>query len=148
LSHVIRRRIALEQASPAYVLDPMELEDHVQSLSPGYIVDSDPEENEEDPADYHEEEEHLAPADSTAVASPAVDHVPSVKETKPFETDESAATPPLPPAYRITSRMYVRTQTPIPFPSKEEVARLLALPTLPPSPLTPLSSPPTSPTYA
>ncbi|GKB86482.1 hypothetical protein Tco_0958754 [Tanacetum coccineum] len=47
------------------------------------------------------------------------------------------------------------TQIPIPFPSEEEVARLLALPTPPPSPLTPLSSPlpqipppPTSPTYA
>ncbi|GJS41489.1 hypothetical protein Tco_0566532 [Tanacetum coccineum] len=45
--------------------------------------------------------------------------------------------------------------TPIPFPFEEEVARLLALPTPPPSSLTPLSSPlpqipplPTSPTYA
>ncbi|GKG21894.1 hypothetical protein Tco_0384489, partial [Tanacetum coccineum] len=36
---------------------------------------------------------------------------------------------------------------PIPFPFEEEVARLLALPTPPPSPLTPLLSPPTSPTY-
>ncbi|GJU85558.1 hypothetical protein Tco_1293104 [Tanacetum coccineum] len=91
----------------------------------------------------NEEEEHLAPADSTAVASPAVDHVPSVKETKPFETNESAATPPPPPpVYRTTSRMYVRSQAHIPFPSEAEVARLLTLPTLPPSPLTPLSSHP------
>ncbi|GKC52401.1 hypothetical protein Tco_1075146 [Tanacetum coccineum] len=68
-----------------------------------------------------------------------IDHVPSVEEIESFETDESVATPP--PAYCTTSRMSVRTQTPIPFPSKAEVARLLALPTLPPSPLTPLSSP-------
>ncbi|GKE35959.1 hypothetical protein Tco_1455281 [Tanacetum coccineum] len=46
-----------------------------------------------------------------------------------------------PPTYRTTSRMSVRIQTPIPFPSEEEVASLFALPTPPPSPLTPLSSP-------
>ncbi|GKA51152.1 hypothetical protein Tco_0744348 [Tanacetum coccineum] len=144
------------------------------ALSPGYIADSDPEEDGEDLADYpadagdddddessvdnddddddveedEEEEEHLAHADSTAIASLAVDYVPFAKETKTFETDESAATPPPPPAYHTTPRMYVRTQTPIPFPSEEEVARLIALLTPPPSPLTPLSSPPTSPTYA
>ncbi|GJR15661.1 putative reverse transcriptase domain-containing protein [Tanacetum coccineum] len=44
--------------------------------------------------------------------------------------------------------MSVRAQTPIPFPSEEEVDRLLALPTPPPSPLNPLSLPPTSPIYA
>nr|GFA93141.1 hypothetical protein [Tanacetum cinerariifolium] len=79
-----------------------------------------------------EEEEHLAPVDSTAVALPAVDHVPSVEETKPSETDE------------------------------HRDARLMAIPTLPPSPLSSWSSPlpqipspplplpissPTSPTY-
>ncbi|GKB24674.1 hypothetical protein Tco_0864075, partial [Tanacetum coccineum] len=118
------------------------------TLSPGYIADSDPEEDPEDeledgptdyPADgdYEEEEEHLALADSTAV-SPDVDPVSSAIETKPFETDESAATPP--PAYRTTARMFVRTQAPIPFPSKAEVARLLAIPTPPSSSLTLLSS--------
>ncbi|GJV28651.1 putative reverse transcriptase domain-containing protein [Tanacetum coccineum] len=64
-----------------------------------------------------------------------VDLVPSAEEIEPFETDESAATPPPPPAY--------------------QVARILSLPTPPPSSLTSLSSPlpqipplPTSPTYA
>nr|GEU49187.1 hypothetical protein [Tanacetum cinerariifolium] len=41
-----------------------------------------------------EQDEYLAPADSTAVALPTIDHAPSAEETKPFETDESAATPP------------------------------------------------------
>ncbi|GJX60514.1 hypothetical protein Tco_0291904 [Tanacetum coccineum] len=50
-----------------------------------------------------EEEEHLAPSDSTAIASPAVDHVPFAEKTKPFETDESATTPP--PAYCTTSKI-------------------------------------------
>ncbi|GJV24637.1 hypothetical protein Tco_1377332 [Tanacetum coccineum] len=75
------------------------------ALSPGYIVVSDLEEDPKDEsedvpthypadgggdddssgdgADDEEEEEHLAPADSTAVP-PAVDHVPSAKETEPF----------------------------------------------------------------
>ncbi|GKE83208.1 hypothetical protein Tco_1553208, partial [Tanacetum coccineum] len=89
---------------------------------------------------------------STTIASLAID---TAEETKQFEIDEFAATPPPPPAYRTTSRMFVRSQAPIPFPSDAEVARLLALPTLPPSPLTLLSSPlpqipppRTSPTYA
>ncbi|GJT00173.1 hypothetical protein Tco_0821342 [Tanacetum coccineum] len=53
-----------------------------------------------------EEEEHLAPANSTDVASPVVDLVPFAEETEPFKTDESAATPP-PPTYRTTSRMSI-----------------------------------------
>ncbi|GJR30272.1 hypothetical protein Tco_1106504 [Tanacetum coccineum] len=80
------------------------------ALSPGYIADSDPEEDSEDgPVDYptdggdgddddscdddeeeeeaskEEEDKHLAPADS--VVAPVVDHVPSSKETDPFETN-------------------------------------------------------------
>ncbi|GKB71646.1 hypothetical protein Tco_0933058 [Tanacetum coccineum] len=57
-------------------------------------LDDDDDEEEEDPSRddaNDEEEEHLAPADS----------VP-------------------PPAYRTTSRMSIRDQTPIPFPSKAE----------------------------
>nr|GEY83922.1 reverse transcriptase domain-containing protein [Tanacetum cinerariifolium] len=46
-----------------------------------------------------EEDEYLAPSDSTAVTLPAVDHAPSVEETEPFETDEFVATPPPHPAY-------------------------------------------------
>ncbi|GJU36867.1 hypothetical protein Tco_1185221 [Tanacetum coccineum] len=110
--------------------------------------DDDDDDSSRDDADVkdeeeasEEEEEHLAPADSTIV-SPAVDPILSAEETEPFETDESAATPPPPPpAYCITARMYVRSQAPIPFPPEAEVARLLAIPTPPPSPLTPLSSP-------
>ncbi|GJS38963.1 putative reverse transcriptase domain-containing protein [Tanacetum coccineum] len=106
-----------------------------------YAADADDDEDEEEESsedDDDEEEEHLAPADSTVVASPAVDLVPSAEETEPFETDESAATPPPPPAYRTTSRMSVRSQAPIPFPSEAEI----------PSPPLPVPSPPTtSPTY-
>ncbi|GJX39681.1 hypothetical protein Tco_0252984 [Tanacetum coccineum] len=100
--------------------------------SPGYVPEFDSEEDpEEDPADGDdedessdddedddvdiegdkEEEEHPAPADSTAVALPVVDHAPSAEETESFKTDE------------------------------EDVERLLALSSPPPSPLFPWSSP-------
>ncbi|GJS77642.1 putative reverse transcriptase domain-containing protein [Tanacetum coccineum] len=127
------------------------------------------EDNDEDPADYpadggddgddedessdddkdddvdiegdKEEEEHPAHADSTAIALPVVDHAPSAEETEPFKTDESAATPPPHPAYRVTARISIRDEPPTPFWSDTEVARLLAIPTPPPSPLSPWSSP-------
>ncbi|GJY88784.1 hypothetical protein Tco_0503412 [Tanacetum coccineum] len=124
---------AEKQPLPAAVLPTADL--------PGYITESDPEEHpeeddedpEEDPADYpadkddddeeessrddaddedEEEEEHLALADS----------VP-------------------PPVYRTTAGMSIQAQTPIPFLSKTEVDKLLAIPTPPSSPLTSLSSP-------
>nr|GEY64344.1 hypothetical protein [Tanacetum cinerariifolium] len=91
--------------------------------------------------EMEEEDEYLSPADSTAVTLPAVDHAPSAEQTEPFETDESAATPPPHPTYRITARMSIRPQTPISPPSDTEIARLMAIPTLPSSPLSPLSSP-------
>ncbi|GKF90087.1 hypothetical protein Tco_0264050 [Tanacetum coccineum] len=107
----------------------------------GYITESDPEEDskeddedpKKDPADYlddkdddddeeeeessrddadDEEEEHLAPADSS---------------------------PPF--IHHVMARMSVRAQTPISLPSDIEVARFLAIPSPPPSPLSLLSSP-------
>ncbi|GKD11445.1 hypothetical protein Tco_1191130 [Tanacetum coccineum] len=86
--------------------------------------------------DEEEEEEHLAPADSIVVAlAPTVDQAPSAEETEPFETDESTATPPPHPAYRVTARISIRYEPPTPFWSDTEVARLLAIPTPLPSPL-------------
>ncbi|GKB89917.1 hypothetical protein Tco_0962189 [Tanacetum coccineum] len=74
--------------------------------------DNDDDESSDNDKDEEEEEEHPAPADSV---------------------------PPL--VHRVTARMSVRAQTPISLPSDTEFARLLAIPTLPPSPLSPLSSP-------
>ncbi|GKB61183.1 hypothetical protein Tco_0917369 [Tanacetum coccineum] len=140
---------------------PYVVADSPVALSPGYVADSDPEEDSEDgPVDYpadggdgdddnssdddeeeeeaseEEEDKHLAPADS--VVAPVVDHVPSSEETETFKTDESAATPPSPPACRTTARISIRPKAPIPFPSEEEVERLLDLP---PSPLISLLPP-------
>ncbi|GKE65917.1 hypothetical protein Tco_1520078 [Tanacetum coccineum] len=118
---------------------PLPAADSPTHQSPGYIPESDPEEDleeddeedpEEDPADYPadrgddddddddaEEEEHLAPAD------------PAYRVTDPYL------------AYRVTARMSIRPQAPAPFLSEEVAERLLTLPTPPPSPLSPYSSP-------
>ncbi|GKC56759.1 hypothetical protein Tco_1084357, partial [Tanacetum coccineum] len=137
------------------------------ALSPGYVANSDPDEDpKEDPEEDHadrgdgddepsddddddddtddeepfedEDEEHLAPVDSSAI--PVVDLVPSAGDTEASETDEVAPTP-VPSPRRHTVRMSIRPQTPILLPSEAEVERLLALPIPPPSPLSPWSYP-------
>ncbi|GKE07588.1 hypothetical protein Tco_1399606 [Tanacetum coccineum] len=82
-----------------------------------------------------EEEEHSAPADAVVIALPATDQAPSAKETEPFKTDESAATPLPHPAYRMTTRISIPAPVPTPVWSDAEVARLLAISTPPPAPL-------------
>nr|GEW97334.1 DNA-binding protein HEXBP-like [Tanacetum cinerariifolium] len=134
-----------------------------------YLEEDDDEDPEEDPVDYpadggdngddeegflkddedddmeieaDEEEEHPAPADSVVVTLPAADQVSSAEETEPFETDESVATPPPHPAYRMITMISILAPVPVPAWSDSEVARLLAMFTPPSSPLSPLSSPP------
>ncbi|GJY45827.1 hypothetical protein Tco_0434890 [Tanacetum coccineum] len=129
--------------------------------SPDYVPESDPEADpeeddnedpEEDPEDEDDdvdmeadedekEEEHPAPANSVVVALPATDQAPSAEETEPFETDESAATPPPHPAYRVTTRISISAPVPTPVWSDVEVARLLAISTPSSSPLSSWSSP-------
>ncbi|GJS05885.1 hypothetical protein Tco_0362681 [Tanacetum coccineum] len=104
-------------------------------------LSDDDEDDDVDIEGDEDEEDHPALVDSTAVALPAVDHASSAEETEPFETDEFTATPPPHPAYRVTARISIRDEPPTPFWSDTEVARLLAIPTPSPSPLSPWSSP-------
>ncbi|GKB28450.1 hypothetical protein Tco_0867851 [Tanacetum coccineum] len=73
--------------------------------------DDDDDDDEDEDDDEEEEKEHPAPADS------------------------------VPPVHRMTARISIRDETSISLPPREEVERLLALTTPPPSPLTLLSSP-------
>ncbi|GJZ17643.1 hypothetical protein Tco_0553766 [Tanacetum coccineum] len=114
---------------------PLPAADSPTHQSPGYIPESDPEEDleeddeedpEEDPADYpadrgDDDDDALALAEPAAVAYSA-DQDPYI-------------------AYRVAARMSIRTQAPTPFLSEEVAERVLALPTPPPSPLSPYSSP-------
>ncbi|GKA01564.1 hypothetical protein Tco_0674229 [Tanacetum coccineum] len=95
--------------------------------------DDDVDENEED----EEEKEHLAPADSSVV--PTDDPIPSADDTKAFETNEFAPTPPSPRSRR--ARISVRPQT---YMAAATDALIAAIPSLPlplPSPLLPLPAP-------
>ncbi|GJW00192.1 hypothetical protein Tco_1555443 [Tanacetum coccineum] len=70
-------------------------------------IEADEEDEDDDmdvEIDEEAEEEHLAPAYPVVVALPAT--APSAEETEPFETDESAATPPPHPAYRMNADFY------------------------------------------
>nr|GFD54357.1 hypothetical protein [Tanacetum cinerariifolium] len=78
-------------------------------------------------ADEEEEEEHPTPADSVVDAPTAADQVPSEEETEPFETDESAATPPPHPAYRTTARISIPALVSMSTWTDSEVVRLLAI---------------------
>ncbi|GJZ50291.1 putative reverse transcriptase domain-containing protein, partial [Tanacetum coccineum] len=120
--------------------------------SPGYIAESDPDEDlkeeddkdlTEDLADYpidrddddDEEEEESSRDDANDKDE---------DEDKDKEEEEHLAladSVPPPSVYHTTARMSIPTQAPVPFLFKADVERLLALHTPPPSPLTPLSSP-------
>nr|GEV15435.1 hypothetical protein [Tanacetum cinerariifolium] len=172
--------------SPAYLPDPIELDEHVlvyvlepeypeylepptddfiakdqphaddavpTALSPCYITDSDPEEDlvEEENANYANEpeeedleEEDLEEEDPEEEESD--DNAASKKEpsegsddTEPSEEDETAVTPP--PSRLHWERIPIYLQTPMPPLFEARVAQLLAMPTPPPSLLTPMSSP-------
>nr|GFC76430.1 hypothetical protein [Tanacetum cinerariifolium] len=90
-----------------------------------------------------EEEEHPAPADSVVVASTAADQAPSAEETEPFKTDESAATPPPHPAYRMIARISILAPVPGPAWTDSEIPFRLLPPILsPPSPVLSSAPPP------
>ncbi|GKA56846.1 hypothetical protein Tco_0755918 [Tanacetum coccineum] len=107
---------------------------------PDYVLG--PEEPEQAPPspDYVPGPEH---ADDEIVVEllllPAADQAPSSEETEPFETDESAATSPPHPAYRVIARISIPTPVPTPVWSDAKIPS----PPLPqiPSPPLPVSSP-------
>ncbi|GKD87132.1 hypothetical protein Tco_1358286, partial [Tanacetum coccineum] len=95
--------------------------------------DDDTDDEDEEPFEEEEEEEHLALAD------PSDAPAPSAEDTEALEADKPVPTPPSPLAYRTTARISIRLEAPILLPPEEEVERLFALPTPPPSPLISLS---------
>ncbi|GKC86941.1 hypothetical protein Tco_1147590, partial [Tanacetum coccineum] len=115
--------------------------------SPDYVLESDPEADPEEDDDEDPEEDPVDyPADGgddgdDEEGSSEDDEAPYAEETEPFKTDESAATPPPHPAYRVTARISIPAPVPTPVWSDAEAARLLAISTPPSSPLSPWSSP-------
>nr|GFA16679.1 hypothetical protein [Tanacetum cinerariifolium]GFA16784.1 hypothetical protein [Tanacetum cinerariifolium] len=126
---------------------PLPPVDSPTTESPGYVAESEPEEDlkeyeddkseddsDEDEDEEEEEEEHLALADSTVV-------IPIVELVSPLEGTEPVIPPLSTDTTTTGARITVRLQASIPLPPEAEVERLLAMPTLPPSQLTSLSPP-------
>nr|GEY62419.1 hypothetical protein [Tanacetum cinerariifolium] len=119
--------------------------------SPRYILESDPEEDlkedgedlEEDPTDYPTDRYDDDDEEEESSEDEANDEVEDEDKDEEEEEEEHPALADFvpPPVHHVTARMSVRAQTPISLPSEIEVSILLAIPTLPPSRLSPLSSP-------
>ncbi|GJZ49528.1 hypothetical protein Tco_0603718 [Tanacetum coccineum] len=129
---------AEEQPLPAAILPTAD--------SPGYITESNPEEDpdeddkdpEEDPANYPDDKDD----DDDKEEESSGDDANNDEEEEDEEEEHLApAASILPPACRTTTRMSIRAQTPISFPPAAEVDRFLAISTPPPSSLTSYSSP-------
>ncbi|GKC74298.1 hypothetical protein Tco_1120181 [Tanacetum coccineum] len=132
---------AEEQPLPASVLPTPD--------SPGYITESNPEEDleeddedpKEDPADYPDDKDDGEEEEEES-SGHNVDNVEKDEDEDEEEEEHLALADSVPPPiHRVTAWMSIQAQTPISLPSDTEVARLLAIPTPPPSPLSPLSSP-------
>nr|GEY59809.1 hypothetical protein [Tanacetum cinerariifolium] len=121
--------------SPAYVPDPMELDEHVpvyvlELKHPEYHAPSDDdiqdddEDLEEDPSEEHEPEDDDEDPEEDPNEDPNEEPKPKDEDTKEeelskgfdetesFEKDETAVTPPLPPRHR-RARISVRPQIPM-----------------------------------
>ncbi|GKE99521.1 hypothetical protein Tco_0022872, partial [Tanacetum coccineum] len=106
----------------------------------GYISDSDPEEDEEDPEEDPEKDPIDYPVNGgdNDDESSNDDEDDDVEEDKDEEEEHLAlADSVTPPVHRVTTRMSIREQPPTPFWSEAEIDRLLAIPSPPPSPLSP-----------
>nr|GFA73696.1 hypothetical protein [Tanacetum cinerariifolium] len=131
-------------------------EDHVDYPADGGDDGDDEEESSKDDEDEEDdemdvetdEEEHPAPANSVVVAPTAADQALYAEETDPFETDESAATPPPHPAYRTTARISIPALVPMPAWTDSEIPFPPLPPILlPPSPVL-SSAPPPNPIHS
>ncbi|GJZ43929.1 hypothetical protein Tco_0591184, partial [Tanacetum coccineum] len=118
--------------------------------SPRYVPESDLEEApeadddedpEEDPADYPTNRDNDDDEEEEPYRDDADDEDEDEDEDEEEEEEHPAPADSVPPIHRMTARISIRDEPSISLPPREEVERLLALTTLPPSPLTPLSSP-------
>ncbi|GJS73240.1 hypothetical protein Tco_0706081 [Tanacetum coccineum] len=117
--------------------------------SSGYVLESDPEEDleedddedlEEDPADYPANRGDDGDDEDESFDDDEYEEAPSAERLGSFVNRRVCCHTTPHPAYHVTPRISIRDKTPISLPHREEVKRLLAMPTPPSSPLSPWSS--------
>nr|GEU86488.1 putative reverse transcriptase domain-containing protein [Tanacetum cinerariifolium] len=143
--------------SPAYIPDPIELDEHVPVYVPKpqhseYHAPSDDdiqvEDDDDDPEEDHSEEHEPEDDDEDPKEDPNEEHEPEVEDTKepskgsdetePFEEDKITVTPP--PSRHRGARISIRPQTPM-VASTQSLIDAFA------SGSSPFPLPPTSPAY-
>nr|GEW50908.1 hypothetical protein [Tanacetum cinerariifolium] len=103
--------------------------------SPGYIEDSDP---EEDPTDYLADRDDDDDDDEEDEEESFEDEADDVKEDEDEDEEEEEEHPDPtdsilpPPIHRVTARMSIREQPPTPVWFEAEIDRLLSIPSPPP----------------
>ncbi|GKE96176.1 hypothetical protein Tco_1581031, partial [Tanacetum coccineum] len=102
--------------------------------SPGDDADDEDEDEEDEDEEDEEEDEHLAPADSAIV-------VPTIELVSPPEGTKPVTPPPSTDITTTRATITVWLQASISLLPEENVERLLAMPTPPPSPPISLSPP-------
>nr|GEW72467.1 reverse transcriptase domain-containing protein [Tanacetum cinerariifolium] len=109
--------------------------------SPGYILESD---HEEDPADYPTNKEDNTEEDEESSRDDDDNEEDDEEENENEDEEEEEEHPALtysipPPVHRVTATMFVPDQTPIPLPSEIEILspQLLISPPPPPLPVNP-----------
>nr|GEW26961.1 putative reverse transcriptase domain-containing protein [Tanacetum cinerariifolium] len=139
-----------EQAPPLpdYVLGPEHADDEIVAEDQSYAEDASPTAQspkyvpESDLEAYPEEDDDEDPERILLIILLMEEMTlltrPHLRRIEPFKTDESAAIPPLHPAYCMTTRISIPAPVPVPACSDLKVA----MSTPPSSPLSPLSSPP------
>nr|GEU75829.1 putative reverse transcriptase domain-containing protein [Tanacetum cinerariifolium] len=141
-----REPMFIQPHDPDYVPEPMYPEYTQEDGPVDYPMDGgddddgnssgDDADDEDKDEEDEEEEDHLSQADSAIV-------IPMVKLVFPPKGTEPVIPPPSTDIATTEARITVRLQAAISLPPEAEVERLLAMPTLSPSPLTSLSPPST-----
>nr|GFA49086.1 reverse transcriptase domain-containing protein [Tanacetum cinerariifolium] len=134
--------------SPDYVSGPEHVDDEIVAKDQLYVEDASPIAQSPKYVLESDFEAHPEDDDDEDPAEDLVDYLADGgddgddEESEPFETDESAATPPPHPAYRMTARISIPAPVPVPAWTDSEIVRLLAISSPPASPLSLWSSPP------
>ncbi|GKB38532.1 hypothetical protein Tco_0883474, partial [Tanacetum coccineum] len=103
--------------------------------------EEDGEDPEEDPADYPADRDDDDDEEEVPSRDDADDEDEDEDKDEEEEEEHPAPADSIPRVHRMTARISIRDEPSISLLPREEVERLLALTTPPPSPLTPLSSP-------
>nr|GEV89858.1 hypothetical protein [Tanacetum cinerariifolium] len=133
---------AEEQTLPAAISPTANSLGYIPEFDPKEDAEEDDEDPEEDPADYPTDRDDDDEKEEEEFFKDDVDDEEKDEDEDEEEKEHLAPADSVPlPVYRVSAWMSIRAQTPISLPSETELARLLAIPTPPQSPLSPLSSP-------